>query len=113
MTDVLLDSTNDLYYVDGLIDTVEGDDEVLQRVWIALSTGLGEWAFDILFGFAYLLIASSRGVSDLIIEGAVRAVVEPITGAGSIRAIEIVREPEISKVTITVDTIYGEVEAVF
>ena len=51
MTDVRLDSTDDLYWVDGLLDTVTGDDEILQRVWIALNTGLGEWIFDILFGF--------------------------------------------------------------
>jgi hypothetical protein len=112
MTDVRLDSTYDLYWVDGLLDTVEGDEEILQRVWIALNTGLGEWAFDILFGFPYLQVTGVRAVTDMFIEAAVRLLIEPITGTGSIRAITIVREPEIKKATITVDTIFGVVEAV-
>ncbi len=112
MTDVQLDDTHDLYYVDGLLGTVEGDDEILQRVWIALNTGLGEWAFDTLFGFPYLQITGERGVTDMFIEAAVKLLVEPITGAGSIKAISIVRDPAAQKATITVDTIFGEVEAV-
>ncbi len=112
MTDVRLDSTHDLYWVDGLLDTVTGDDEILQRCWIALNTGLGEWAFDTLFGFPYLQITGERGVTDMFIEAAVKLLLEPIIGVGSIKEITIVREPEIQKMTITVDTIFGEVQAV-
>lgn len=112
MTDVLLDSTGDLYWVDGLLGTVTGDGEILQRANIAINTGLGEWAFDILFGFPYLQVTGERGVTDMFIEAAVKLLLEPIIGVGSIKEITIVREPEIKKATITVDTIYGEVQAV-
>lgn len=113
MTDVLLDDTGDLYYKDGLIDTVDGDEEILQRVWIAMNTGLGEWAFDTAFGFPYKQFTSTRGVPELLIEAATRAVVEPITGDGSIRDIEILHDPVLKELTVTVDTIYGAVTVSF
>jgi len=108
MTDVLLDSLGDLAWEDGLLSTVEGDDEILQRAWIALNTGLGEWAFDTSFGFPYKQIArQGKPVDRVFIEGAVRAVVEPITGVGSIRKIEIDHDPATQVLTITANTIYG------
>ncbi len=112
MTDVKLDAAGDLYYVDGLTATVDGDDEILQRAWIALNTGLGEWLFDILFGFPYLQVTGVRAVTDMFIEAAVKLLLEPILGVGAIKAISIVRDPEAQKMTITVDTIYGEVQAI-
>ena len=112
MTDVRLDSTLDLYWVDGLLGTVTGDDEILQRATIALNTGLGEWAFDTLFGFPYLQVTGVRAVTDMFIEAAVNLLLEPILGAGSIKEITIVRVPETKSATITVDTIFGEVQVV-
>jgi len=114
MTDILLDSLGDIAYSNGLISTVEGDDEVLQRLWIALNTGLGEWAFDTSFGFPYKQISQQGKLLDRVyVEGAVRAVAEPIIGQGAITEIDIDHNAATQVLTISVDSIYGSVTAVF
>lgn len=109
--DLQLDTDHDLEWVNGEIPVVDGDDEILQRAWIALQTALGEWAFDTAFGFPYRELFQSRGVNKVFIVGAVKAVLEPITGFGSIRAIAITHDPLTQQLTIDTDTIYGSVEA--
>ena len=114
MTDILLDATGDLAWSEGLISTVEGDDEILQRLWIALSTGLGEWAFDTSFGFpCKQVIARGKPLDRTFVEGAIRAVAEPIVGTGGITAINIVHDAPTQTLTISVDSIYGTVTAVY
>lgn len=115
MTDIKLThnsdgSYGDITWTNGEIDTVTDEEEILQRVWIALNTGRGEWAFDTDFGFPYRQLTERRGVDKVLIEGMVRSVIEPITGAESIRAIEIEHDALTKVMTITVDTDYGIVE---
>lgn len=114
MTDILLDALGDIAYENGLISTVDGDDEILQRLWIALNTGLGEWAFDTSFGFPYKqLITDGKPLDRIRVEGAIRAVAEPIIGKGAITAMEIDHDPITQTLTITVDSVYGSVVASF
>lgn len=115
MTDIKLSNLGngalgDLVWDNGEIATVDGDDEILQRIWIALNTGRGEWAFDTDFGFPYRQLTERRGVDKVLIEGMVRTVIEPITGPESIRKIEVSHDPLTKLLTISVDTIYGIVE---
>ena len=110
MTDVLLDATGDLYWVNGETDTVSGDDELLQRLWIALSTGLGEWAFDTTLGFPYREITQTRPASDDLIKARVRYVCDRVLGDGATVAIEVTRDAATQSVTIDVDCDYGAIQ---
>lgn len=120
MTDLKLidngDGTyGDLEDINGELSTVsaaaegETDEEVLQRIWIALNTGLGEWAFDTSFGFPYRQIIGERGVDKTFIEGKVRTTIERTTGNKSVQDIQIALEPITQKLTIAAHTIYGTV----
>jgi len=115
MTDVKLAEVGaggrgDLYWVDGLLGTVSADAEVLQQIWVVLSTGRGEWLFDTEAGFGYKQLVGQRGFDKVLIEGEVRRVLEPIVGADGIRAIELEHDPELKTLTITVDSVYGVTE---
>jgi len=111
MTDIKLDSTGDIHWVNGETDTVAGSDEILQAAKIAMDTGRGEWAFDTSFGFPYSQVIGQRGVDETMIEAAVRSTLEPILGDGAIRSIEVTLDNVTRQVTINVDSVYGEIEA--
>jgi len=109
MTDILLDAAGDIAWDNGLVSTVSGDDEKVQQLWIHLSIGLGEWAFDTEAGFPYRAATSERGVPDTVLEGWVRRVTDKVLGEGSLIACDISLDPATKVLTITADTVYGPV----
>lgn len=112
MTDIKLDTDGDIWFENGLIDTVEGDEEKLQRLQDALETGLGEWAFDITEGVPYVEAAAERSVNKALLEGSIRIICDRILGENSVRAIEYIEDPSTRTLTANIDTIAGGVQVV-
>jgi len=109
VTDIRLNSDGDIWWENGLIDTVTGNEEILQRLQLALETGLGEWSFDTSVGIPYRASTESRAGNEALLEGAIRATCERILGVDSVRALELVRDPSLRHLTVNVDTVYGRV----
>lgn len=107
MTDIRLDSDGDLWYEDGLIDTVTDDDEDLQRLQIAFETGLGEWAFDTEAGMPWKAAAATREVAEVLLDGAIRAISDRILGSDSVRGIAFTQVDD--HMYVSVETIRGTV----
>jgi len=119
MTDLLLDETDDLAYVDGDLVVVGATDdpedrlaEIRQSLQIAYRTGLREWAFDLSAGIAYRGVIRTAAPNWTAIEGEFRRVGEAREGVTRVAEVIFDHDPDARtlSVTIRVETIYGPVE---
>jgi len=111
--DLQLDTDRDLVFEDGDLATVDGLDELKQRMMIALQTGLGEWAWDTSAGLAYMAIrnaSASRG--EALAAAEVRRVLLAIDGIQSIQEVSVSRDTGSRHLTVRalVRTVYGTTE---
>lgn len=116
MTDIRLDElTHDIWFEDGLIDTVEELAELEQALKIAFLTGLGEYAFDTSAGVGYRQVVFVKPVDETKIRGELTRVALARDGVTAVLEI-VIDTDEVTRhstITVSLDTIYGDASVVF
>jgi hypothetical protein len=118
--DIRLDSDHDIWYENGLIDSVSDSSvdgvtdtsELQQSLKIAFLTGLGEYAFDTDAGVGYREIVFVKPFDEVRVRAEMTRVALGREGVTEVKEIVIDTDFEIrhSTITLTLDTIYGITE---
>lgn len=115
MTDIRLDDDGDIWFEDGLIDTVEALEELEQSLLIAFQTGLGEYAFDTAAGVGYRQVIFVKPTDETKVRGEMTRVALGREGVTAVLEIIIDTDEATrhSTISVSLDTIFGDATVVF
>lgn len=118
MESLLLDDNGDLVMIDGDMQLVNGEDEVVQTFRGLMRTNLDEWFLDPLMGFDYSVINGVKRIDEEVLHFSIQSVVDQMDELDRVENLQVTqargdRQAAINCDVLTVDGLSFPYEEVF